>query len=201
MQEISAAEKETRLEAILPDTMSLCDQIELKSEELKELVEKIEAAAVAEEEEEGEGESGDLDRIAETEIFVLEQVRSFLFSKNIIHSCRPLDMLFVPTVVYSPRTALFFALVWFFVGLVVRARGGSVTHQALLLLLLPPLPSTAVCTLLYCPEKASTLSFLVASRLIALPRHGLNLMACGKPGRKTDRWYTIVSTRAGNRRR
>lgn len=131
MQEISAAEKETRLEAILPDTMSLCDQIELKSEELKELVEKIEAAAVAEEEEEGEGESGDLDRIAETEIFVLEQVRSFLFSKNIIHSCRPLDMLFVPTVVYSPRTALFFALVWFFVGLVVYGRGGGPSHTRL----------------------------------------------------------------------
>ena len=70
-QEISAVEKETRLEAILPDTMSLCDQIELKSKELKQLLEKIEAA--------GDGaEGGELDAIAESEVFVLQQVRKML---------------------------------------------------------------------------------------------------------------------------
>ena len=64
-------EKETRLEAILPDTMSLCDQIELKSKELKQLLEKIEAA--------GDGaEGGELDAIAESEVFVLQQVRKML---------------------------------------------------------------------------------------------------------------------------
>ena len=72
LQEISAVEKETRLEAILPDTTSLCDQIELKSKELKQLLERIEAS-------EEERESIELDHIAENEIFVLEQVRWLSF--------------------------------------------------------------------------------------------------------------------------
>lgn len=61
-------EKETRLEAILPDTTFLCGQIEMKAEELKQLQRDSEAA--------GEGAEDDpLDLRLAGEIFVLQQVR------------------------------------------------------------------------------------------------------------------------------
>lgn len=68
---MSAVEKETRLEAILPDTTSLCDQIETKSRELKELLEGFQGEQAALD---GDGEEVDIDLRMERDVFVLQQV-------------------------------------------------------------------------------------------------------------------------------
>lgn len=59
LQAMSAGEKETRLEAILTDTTTLCGQIEANAQELKVLL-----------------ESGEDDGDVNARVFVLEQVRS-----------------------------------------------------------------------------------------------------------------------------
>lgn len=60
-QVMSAGEKETRLEAILTDTTTLCGQIEANSEQLKALL-----------------ETGEDDAAVNARVYVLEQVGSLL---------------------------------------------------------------------------------------------------------------------------
>ena len=72
-QEMSALEKETRLEAILPDTTSLCEKIAAKLRDLKELLEGI---VDGQEEEQKPEVADELEMRMEADIFVLQQVRS-----------------------------------------------------------------------------------------------------------------------------
>jgi len=57
---MSAGEKETRLEAILTDTTTLCEQIEANSEQLKALL-----------------ETGEDDAAVNARVYVLDQVGCF----------------------------------------------------------------------------------------------------------------------------
>lgn len=64
-QEMTPAEKETRLEAILPDTTSLCVQIERQAETLTALLNEADAEQPV--------EGSELDARIEGEVFVLQQ--------------------------------------------------------------------------------------------------------------------------------
>lgn len=67
-QEMSAVERETRLEAIMPNTTSLCEQIALKLGKVKELLDGVE--------EEQQGIADDIEMRIESDVFVLQQVFS-----------------------------------------------------------------------------------------------------------------------------
>lgn len=69
---MSAVEKETRLETILPDTTSLCGQIESKSKELKELLDKLDDV---EDGDEAVMNPNELSLRIEGDVYVLQQVR------------------------------------------------------------------------------------------------------------------------------
>lgn len=65
---MSPAEKEARLEAILPDTTSLCVQIERQAQTLTALLDEADSEQAVEE--------SDLDARIESEVFVLQQARA-----------------------------------------------------------------------------------------------------------------------------
>lgn len=71
---MSASERETRLEAIMPDTTSLCEQIDTKSTELtKMLLDRLHSG-----EDDDDDKGFDVDGRIESETFVLQQVGWFV---------------------------------------------------------------------------------------------------------------------------
>lgn len=66
-------ERETRLEAIMPDTTSLCEQIAFKLDEVKQLLDRVEEEQQHHLGKE-EGITEDIEMRIESDVFVLQQV-------------------------------------------------------------------------------------------------------------------------------
>lgn len=89
-------ERETRLEAIMPDTTSLCEQIAFKLDEVKDLLDRVEEEQQQHQGKE-EGMAEDIEMRIESDVFVLQQVfsvscrggRGFIVNKSFakVESC------------------------------------------------------------------------------------------------------------------